>query len=112
MATRHKAAGNCPVERTLEVIGAKWTVLIVRDLVTGTKRFGQLLKSLQGVSPKTLSERLKELEASGVVTRTVYPEVPPRVEYSLTEKGHSLSAIIEEIRRWGEDWLPETAADQ
>ena len=107
MATKRKTGTACPIERTLGVIGAKWTVLIVRDLVSGTKRFGQLLKSLEGVSPKTLSERLKELEASGIVTRKVYPEVPPRVEYSLTEKGHSLSAIIEEIRRWGEHWLSD-----
>lgn len=92
------------VERALEVIGGKWTILILRDLFTGTKRFGELLRSLEGVSPKTLSDRLKELEADGIVTRKVYPEVPPRVEYSLTEKGKSLNGIVDAMRAWGEAW--------
>lgn len=97
-------ADGCPVERTLRVIGGKWTLLVLRDLFTGTKRFGELRRSLGHVSPKTLSERLRELEAQGIVTRTVYPEVPPRVEYSLTDKGRSLGDIIEAMRAWGERW--------
>ena len=100
---RHQGHG-CPVERTLQVIGSKWTLLILRDLFTGTKRFGELRRSLGPVSPKTLSQRLRELERQGLVTRTVYPEVPPRVEYSLTEKGRSLGDIIEAMRAWGERW--------
>lgn len=95
---------NCPVERTLQVIGSKWTLLILRDLFTGTKRFGELRRSLGHVSPKTLSERLRELELQGLVTRTVHAEVPPRVEYTLTEKGRSLGDIIEAMRAWGERW--------
>jgi DNA-binding HxlR family transcriptional regulator len=91
----------CPIERTLAVIGKKWTVLIVRDLLQGTKRFNELLYSLEGISPKTLSERLKELEESGVIDREVYPEIPPRVEYSLTDKGRSLNGILEAMMAWG-----------
>lgn len=92
------------MERTLQVIGSKWTLLILRDLFGGTKRFGELRRSLGHVSPKTLSERLRELEAQGLVARRVYAEVPPRVEYTLTEKGRSLGEIIEAMRRWGERW--------
>ncbi len=95
---------GCPVERTLQVIGSKWTLLILRDLFHGTKRFGELRRSLGHVSPKTLSERLRDLEAQGLVTRKVYAEVPPRVEYTLTEKGRSLGEIIDAMRRWGERW--------
>ena len=91
----------CPIERTLQVIGGKWTLLILRDLFTGTKRFGELLRSLHGISPKTLSERLRQLEAQDIVERVIYPEVPPRVEYSLTEKGKSLRAILDQMRTWG-----------
>ena len=93
--------GECPVERTLKIIGSKWTILIIRDLLGGKKRFGELRKSLSGVSPKTLSERLKTLEKKGIVTRKIYPEVPPRVEYSLTKRGKSLSSIIMDMNKWG-----------
>lgn len=95
------ATKECPIEKTLSVIGKKWTVLILRDLMGGTRRFGELLASLEGISPKTLSERLKELEEGGVVRRRVYPEIPPRVEYSLTEKGKSLGGILEAMMEWG-----------
>ena len=91
----------CPIERTLSVIGGKWTILILRDLFDGTKRFGELRRSLDGVSPKTLSQRLRGLEAQGIVERVIYPEIPPRVEYSLTEKGKSLRAILDQMRSWG-----------
>lgn len=91
----------CPIERTVSVIGKKWTVLILRDLLEGTKRFNELLGSLDGISPKTLSERLKELEESSVIHREVFPEIPPRVEYSLTEKGKSLNGILEAMMEWG-----------
>lgn len=92
---------DCPIERTLNVIGKKWTILILRDLLKGTKRFNELLGSLEGISPKTLSERLKDLEDSGVIRREVYPEIPPRVEYSLTAKGRSLNKILEAMMEWG-----------
>lgn len=103
-----RTASDCPVERTLRIIGGKWTLLVLRDLFTGTKRFGELMASLEGVSPKTLSDRLKELEAEGIVFKTVFAEVPPRAEYSLTEKGRSLWEILEAIRRWGDQWATKT----
>jgi DNA-binding HxlR family transcriptional regulator len=92
---------ECSVVKTLRVVGSKWTILIIRDLLKGTMRFGELRKSLDGVSPKTLSERLKSLEKEGVVTKKIYPEVPPRVEYSLTKRGRSLAKIIHSMREWG-----------
>ncbi|MEK8131568.1 helix-turn-helix domain-containing protein [Paenibacillus filicis] len=92
----------CPIAKTLDVIGTKWTFLIVRDLLLdGTLRFSDLLRSMDGISPKTLSLRLKELEEHGIVTRTVYPEVPPRVEYTLTDKGRNLEGIFIELKRFG-----------
>ena len=91
----------CPIERTLSVINGKWTLLILRDLFDGTRRFGELRRSLEGISPRTLSQRLRELEGQGIVSRVVYAEVPPRVEYSLTEKGNSLGAILEQMKVWG-----------
>lgn len=95
---------GCPVEATLRVIGGKWTLLILRDLAEGPRRFSELQKSLGSVSPKCLSDRLKELEREGILTRTVYPEVPPRVEYALTEKGQALGSIIAAMREWGLRW--------
>lgn len=92
---------ECAVERTLDVIGAKWTTLVLRELLVGTRRFGQLKSALSGISPKTLADRLRTLEAQGIVTRTVYAEVPPRVEYTLTARGRSLGAIIEAMALWG-----------
>ncbi len=95
---------TCLVEATLRVIGAKWTLLILRDLLEGTRRFSELQRSLEGVSPKCLSDRLKELEQEEIVIRTVYPEVPPRVEYALTEKGRALGCIIDAMRDWGQQY--------
>ncbi|MCL5962101.1 MAG: helix-turn-helix transcriptional regulator [Chloroflexi bacterium] len=99
----------CPVERTLSVIEGKWAILILRDLFTGTKRFGELRSSLIGISPKTLTERLRALEQQGIVERKIYPEVPPRVEYSLTERGQTLEPIIEAMREWGASLSVECA---
>lgn len=95
---------ECAVERTIAVIGGKWTTLILRDLLTGTKRFGELRANLDGISPKTLTDRLRELEDQGIVRRTIHPEIPPRVEYDLTDKGRSLSPIIEAMAAWGARW--------
>ena len=95
----------CPVARTAEIISGKWTLLIIRDLVSGVKRFNQLERSLQGISPKTLSERLRSLEEEGIITRQMFAEVPPRVEYSLTEKGCDLVCVIENMRTFGKRWL-------
>src|SRR5215211_1185304 len=97
---------GCPVARTAQLIGNKWTPLIVRDLATGQRRFSELERSLTGISPKTLSERLKRLEEAEVVERKCFAEVPPRVEYSLTEKGFALLPVIDQMRAFGNDWLP------
>ena len=85
----------CPVETTLTLISDKWKVLILRDLMPGTKRFGELKKSIHGVSQKVLTAQLRQMEANGLLQRTVYPEVPPRVEYSLTELGRSLKPVLD-----------------
>ncbi len=102
---------GCPVARTANLISNRWTPLILRDLALGPRRFGQLQKSLIGVSPKTLSERLKRLEEASVVARTCYAEVPPRVEYTLTGKGHALLPIIEAMRAYGASWLDDEPCD-
>lgn len=94
----------CPVETTLMLIGDKWKVLILRDLMPGTKRFGELKKSIGSVSQKVLTAQLRDMEEKGLVSRTVYAEVPPRVEYSLTELGKSLSPILDAMREWGETY--------
>lgn len=95
---------ECSIEKALDVLGGKWTFLIIRDLFDGKKRFGELRKSLVGVSPKTLAIRLKELEEKDIVERTAYATIPPTVEYALTEKGHSLKPIIKEMKLWGAKW--------
>ena len=92
----------CPVETTLMLIGDKWKVLILRDLMSGTKRFGELKKSIGHVSQKVLTSQLRQMEQSGLVNRKVYAEVPPRVEYSLTELGFSLHPIMDAMWDWGE----------
>lgn len=98
---------GCPVARTADLISNKWSPLILRDLAEGDRRFSQLERSLAGISPKTLSERLKKLEQADVLSRTCFPEVPPRVEYSLTEKGHALLPVIDTMRDFGATWLSE-----
>jgi len=98
--------GTCPVCRTAEVVCGKWTLLLVRDLAAGTSRFCELERSLTGISPRTLSLRLRALEDEGIVERHTFPEVPPRVEYALTEKGLALLPIIDDMRAYGEQWLP------
>ena len=94
----------CPVETTLTLISDRWKVLILRELFTGTKRFGELKKSLTGISQKVLTANLKDMEASGLLIRKAYPEVPPRVEYTLTEMGESLKPILGAMFDWGMDY--------
>ena len=94
----------CPVETTLMLIGDKWKVLILRDLMPGTKRFGELKKSIGTVSQKVLTAQLREMEAQGLVSRKVYAEVPPRVEYTLTETGCSLKPVLDAMWAWGEGY--------
>ena len=103
---------NCPVCRTAEIVCSKWTMLVIRDLAEGRSRFCELERSLEGISPRTLSLRLRALEEEGIVERRTYPEVPPRVEYALTDKGKALAPLIEDMRRYGKQWLnaePEEA---
>ena len=104
MNEKTKELPACPVETTLTLIGDKWKVLILRDLMLGTKRFGELKKSIGTVSQKVLTAQLRDMEANGLVRREVYAEVPPRVEYSLTELGQSLKPILDAIWNWGEEY--------
>ena len=99
------SAHCCAVAATADVIGAKWTALLVHDLSEGPRRFTELEHSCRGISPRTLSERLRALENEGIVVRRSYTESPPRVEYELTQKGDDLLPIIEEMRRFGHAWL-------
>jgi DNA-binding HxlR family transcriptional regulator len=102
---------TCPVCRTAEIVCGKWTLLVIRDLAEGRSRFCELERSLQGISPRTLSLRLRALEEEGVVERQTYPEVPPRVEYALTDKGRALVPLIEDMRTYGRTWLGRVADD-
>src|SRR6476660_135239 len=96
---------SCPVCRTAEIVCGKWTLLIIRDLAEGRSRFCELERSLAGISPRTLSLRLRALEEEQIVERRTYPEVPPRVEYALTEKGRALLPLIDDMRQYGREWL-------
>ena len=103
---------SCPVCRTADLVCGKWTLLLVRELAEGQSRFCELERSLTGISPRTLSLRLRALEEEGIVARQTFPEVPPRVEYALTDKGRALLPIIEDMRTFGAEWLnAECAAD-
>jgi DNA-binding HxlR family transcriptional regulator len=101
---------DCPVCRTADIVCGKWTLLVIRDLAEGTARFCELERSLEGISPRTLSLRLRALEEEGVLERTTFPEVPPRVEYALTSKGRALVPIIDSMREYGTEWLGATGS--
>jgi len=101
---------DCPVCRTADVVCGKWTMLVIRDLAEGRSRFCELERSLEGISPRTLSLRLRALEEEGILERQTFPEVPPRVEYGLTEKGRALIPIVEAMRAYGESWLDATGS--
>src|ERR1700744_4273594 len=98
---------NCGVEYTLKFLGSKWTFLILRELFRGTQRFGELQRALKSISTKTLIERLRELEEDNLVVRTIYPEVPPKVEYSLTERGESLRPVLQAMIDWARTGDPQ-----
>ena len=102
----------CPVETTLTLIGNKWEVLILRDLMDGTKRFGELKKSIGHVTQKVLTAQLRDMEAKGLLTRKVYAEVPPRVEYTLTETGYSIKPILDSMVVWGTHYKQQNAAQE
>ena len=99
------SSDTCPVCATAEIVCGKWTLLVIRDLAEGRSRFCELERSLEGISPRTLSLRLRALEEAGIVRRQTFPEVPPRVEYALTEKGRALVPLIEDMRTYGREWL-------
>ncbi len=98
---------SCPVCRTADIVCGKWTLLLIRDLAEGRSRFCELERSLAGISPRTLSLRLRALEEERIVERQTFPEVPPRVEYALTEKGRALVPLIESMRTYGNEWLAD-----
>ena len=101
---------TCSVAACAEILGTKWTALLVHDMSEGARRFSQLEHACPGISPRTLSERLRALEAEGILLRRSYPESPPRVEYELTEKGEAMLPIIAAMREFGHDWLADSAA--
>jgi DNA-binding HxlR family transcriptional regulator len=101
---------DCPVCRTAQIVCGKWTLLLVKELAEGQSRFCELERSLEGISPRTLSLRLRALEEEGIVIRETFPEVPPRVEYALTEKGQALAPIVEDMRAYGLRWLFDECA--
>lgn len=102
----------CPVATTVALIGSKWKLLIMRNLLSRPWRFNELKKDLEGISQKVLTDSLRSMEADGLLTRTDYPEVPPRVEYTLTELGYSLRPILEAMRVWGEDYKTMVGNEQ
>ena len=104
-----KELPTCPVETTLTLISDRWKVLIIRDLLDGTKRFGEIKKSVGSISQKVLTTNLRAMEASGMLSRKVYPEVPPRVEYTLTETGYSLKPILDAMSEWGTTYQQKIA---
>ena len=108
-ATAHTAMSSCPIERYLSVFRDHWSLLIMRDLLEGPKRFSELKRSMIGITSKTLAKRLAELREADIIARTAYPEVPIRVVYSLTEKGLDFDHVLEATRSWGEKWMPITA---
>ena len=107
-----KTLPACPVETTLSLISDRWKVLIIRDLLGGTKRFGELRKSVGNVSQKVLTANLRSMEDDGLLTRRVYAEVPPRVEYTLTETGMSLKPVLDAMQSWGESYKEKRAGGE
>ncbi len=106
MERTYESQQSCPIARTLDIIGDRWTVLVLRDLSGGGRRFQDLLTSLEGISPNLLADRLKTLEAHGIVGRSFYSEHPPRAQYRLTEKGTALQPTLDALRDWGERYEP------
>lgn len=104
-------APDCPIERSVRVLDGKWTLLILRELFDGVRRFGQLREALTGISPKTLTDRLRAMESQGIVERKVFAEVPLRVEYSLTPLGRTLAPVIDSLQEWGTRWALEVLTD-
>ncbi len=104
MKTKAELIPECPVATTVQLIGNKWKLLIIRNLLQRPWRFNELQKNLEGISQKVLTDSLRSMEADGIITRTVYPEVPPRVEYALSELGKSMRPILDAMKAWGEEY--------
>ena len=101
---KSKDLPKCPIETTLKMLGCKWKVLIIRELLTGTKRFGELKRAVTGITQKVLTLKLREMEELGLLEREVYPQIPPKVEYTLTDIGYSLRPVLESLKCWGKDY--------
>lgn len=101
---KSKDLPKCPIETTLKMLGCKWKVLIIRELLTGTKRFGELKRAVTGITQKVLTSKLREMEELGLLEREVYPQIPPKVEYALTDIGYSLRPVLESLKCWGKDY--------
>ena len=112
MKTKAELLPECPVATTVQLIGNKWKLLIIRNLLDRPWRFNELHRSLEGVSQKVLTDSLRSMEADGIITRTVYPEVPPRVEYALSELGRSLQPILDAMKAWGENYQAANRSDE
>ena len=104
MKTKAELIPECPVATTVQLIGNKWKLLIIRNLLVRPWRFNELQKNLEGISQKVLTDSLRSMEADGIITRTVYPEVPPRVEYALSDLGESMRPILDAMKAWGENY--------
>lgn len=101
---KSKDLPKCPIETTLKMLGCKWKVLIIRELLTGTKRFGEIKRAVTGITQKVLTSKLREMEELGLLEREVYPQIPPKVEYTLTDIGYSLRPVLESLKCWGKDY--------
>lgn len=101
---KSKDLPKCPIETTLKMLGCKWKVLIIRELLTGTKRFGELKRAVTGITQKVLTSKLREMEELGLLEREIYPQIPPKVEYTLTDIGYSLRPVLESLKCWGKDY--------
>lgn len=95
---------KCPIETTIKMLGCRWKILIIRELLNGTKRFGELKKAVTGITQKVLTSKLREMEELGLLERTVYPQIPPKVEYTLTDIGYSLRPVLDSLKTWGKDY--------
>ncbi len=111
MKTKAELIPECPVATTVQLIGNKWKLLIIRNLLMRPWRFNELQKNLEGISQKVLTDSLRSMEADGIITRTVFPEVPPRVEYALSELGKSLQPILDSMKVWGENYKAQKESE-
>lgn len=100
----YKDLPKCPIDTTLKMLGCRWKVLIIRELLTGTKRFSELKKSVTGITQKVLTSKLREMEELGLLERKIYPQIPPKVEYTLTDIGYSLRPVLDTLKDWGKDY--------